>query len=315
MQATNWQDQLIQDVKTTLLINEPMSRHTYFQIGGCADVYAIPHSIEVLQQIVKWCVAYAVPYVVIGNGTNLLVSDKGIRGVVLAIDSQLSSIEVSPPFIKAQAGALLSQVAQEAMQYALAGFEFAAGIPGSIGGAVFMNAGAYDGEMRDVVESVDVVTRRGELETWDAKRLALSYRHSAISDEGAIVAQVLLKLQAGNQQDISAEINKLNRWRRERQPLQMPSAGSTFKRPPGTAGSYLIDQAGLKGKCIGGAQVSQKHAGFIVNTGGATAQDVLDLMAFVQQEVLKQFGILLEPEVRFMGEPQKSDLLFAQKKK
>ncbi|MFP4457033.1 MAG: UDP-N-acetylmuramate dehydrogenase [Clostridia bacterium] len=304
----NWQNEIL-DINSNIEINVDMRNHTYFKIGGTADAMVKPTTIEEMYNIYKWCLGNKVGITVIGNGTNLLVSDKGIRGLVIKISDNLSNIQTSNNIIKAQAGALLSSVAKVALNSSLTGFEFASGIPGTIGGAVYMNAGAYDGEMKDVVTKATVVSKEGSLEVWDKQRLALDYRSSAVAKEEAIILDVEVSLNKGNYKEILDRMSLLNRWRRERQPLDMPSAGSTFKRPPDVAGSYLIDKIGLKGYSIGGAQVSKKHAGFIVNKGGATAQDVLDLMAYVQKKVYEEEGVLLKPEVRFIGEVQKNKLL------
>ncbi len=309
MDLKSWKKQLQQLALNHVEFNVPMSEYTYFKIGGNADAFIILKSASELKKIKKWSLKHKIPLTLIGNGTNLLVSDKGIRGIVVKIDCDMSEVKVNDNLIVAEAGALLSKVAQTALDHSLTGFEFASGIPGSIGGAVYMNAGAYDEEMKNIVSKASVITVDGNLEEWDKERLSLNYRSSAVAKERAIITCVELSLQKGNQQSIEAKMNKLNRWRRERQPLAMPSAGSTFKRPPDIAGSYLIDQAGLKGYTIGGAQVSTKHAGFIVNAGGATAQDVLDLMAYVQKTVYSKYNILLEPEVRLIGEKMDTDLV------
>lgn len=302
MQYQRWQLELQQKFGSIIKLDEPMKYHSHFRIGGPADALAVPTDEKQIIELVQWCFRNAIPFHVIGNGTNLLVRDKGVRGVVIKLDSNFARVTVNLPEITAQAGALLSTVAEAACQHSLKGFEFAAGIPGSIGGALVMNAGAYGGEMKDVVKRARVITAEGKVETWDAKRLDLSYRHSAVRAENALVLEVTIELVPGDCSEIRAKINELNRLRREKQPLAMPSAGSTFKRPPGVAASRLIDEAGLKGYSIGGAQVSPKHAGFIVNTGGATCADVLALMAHVQKVVKDKFGVELEPEVHILGE-------------
>ncbi|QOR34004.1 UDP-N-acetylmuramate dehydrogenase [Clostridium sp. 'deep sea'] len=305
-----WQQQLKDNLHLQQVeFNVDMCNYTYFKIGGPADAFITLNNEYELQKIKKFAQKNKLTLTIIGNGTNLLVSDKGIRGIVVKIGDNLQKISAEGCFIIAESGALLSQVAQVALANSLTGFEFASGIPGSIGGAVFMNAGAYDGEMSQIVSRCWVVTNEGNYEEWDSKRLNLRYRNSAVATEKAIITKVEIKLKQGEKSKIKAEMNKLNRWRRERQPLAMPSAGSTFKRPPDVAGSYLIDQAGLKGYSIGGAQVSTKHAGFVINVGGATAQNVLDVMAHIQKTVYEKFNILLEPEVRLLGEEMKSDLI------
>jgi len=304
----NWQDEIV-EISPNVAINVDMRNHTYFKIGGKAEALATPTTFEELINVYRWCKNKNLNTTIIGNGTNLLVSDKGILGVVIKISDNLSEIKRGNNTITAQAGALLSSVAKVALDMGLTGFEFASGIPGSIGGAVYMNAGAYDGEMKGVVTKATVLTKSGVIEIWEKDRLELDYRNSAVAKEGAIILDVEISLTQGSYSKILDKMNLLNRWRRERQPLEKPSAGSTFKRPPDIAGSYLIDKIGLKGYSIGGAQVSKKHAGFIINTGSATAQDVLDLMAYVQKRVYEEEGILLMPEVRFIGQKQDSDLI------
>ncbi len=303
-----WQEELVK-VFSSAKLNAAMKKYTYFKIGGLADALVEPNDIDELVNLYNWCINFNIPVTTIGNGTNLLVSDKGIRGVVIRLNDNLAKVETSNNRIVAQAGALLSIVAKEALKHKLQGFEFAAGIPGSIGGAVFMNAGAYDGEMKHVVKRVKVMTKDGKIEEWDEARLALDYRSSAVAKEEAIILEVEIELFPGKHDEILEKMNLLNRWRRERQPLDMPSAGSTFKRPPDIAGSFLIDKIGLKGFTIGGAQVSKKHAGFIVNIGNASAQDVLDLMTYVQKKVYEAENILLLPEVRVLGEAMETDLI------
>jgi UDP-N-acetylmuramate dehydrogenase len=305
---SNWQKELT-DRFSSIDIDVSMKKHTYFRIGGKADAFAMPKCTNELVEMYIWCLSREIPITIIGNGTNLLVSDKGIRGVVIKINDNLSLIKNDQNRIIAQAGALLSTVAKKALELNLTGFEFASGIPGSIGGAVFMNAGAYDGEMKHVVKRITVMTKDGQVKQWDEKRIALDYRTSAVSNEGAVILEVEVSLKEGIYQEILDKMNLLNGWRRERQPLEMPSAGSTFKRPPDIAGSYLIDKAGLKGFTIGGAQVSEKHAGFIVNIGNATAQNVLDLMSYVQKKVYEKENVLLFPEVRILGEKMETDLI------
>lgn len=306
--SVNWQKDILNKF-SNVEINADMKKFTNFKIGGLADVLATPDSYEELIEMYLWCINNNINISIIGKGTNLLVSDKGVRGIVIRVADNLSKIVRKDNIIIAQAGALLSSVAKTALNAQLAGLEFASGIPGSIGGAVYMNAGAYEGEMNHVVTKAKIVTRDGKTQEWDNKRLSLEYRSSAVATEKAIILEVETTLHKGAYQDISDKMNLLNGKRREKQPLNMPSAGSTFKRPPGIAGSYLIDKVGLKGHKIGGAQVSTKHAGFIINTGDARAQDVLNLMAFVQNKVYQEEGILLQPEVRFLGEEQESQLI------
>ena len=285
-----------------LKLQEPMKEHTTFRVGGPADLFLMPKSAEELKESIEILKKYDVPMMVIGNGSNLLVRDKGIRGAVIQVYNRMAEITVDGEIIEAQGGALLSAVAAKAADASLTGLEFASGIPGSIGGAVVMNAGAYGGEMKDVLVSVDVLTKELEVKTIPAEELELGYRHSIVPEAGYIVLGAKLKLTKGEDAAIRGRMAELAEQRREKQPLQYPSAGSTFKRPEGYFAGKLVQDAGLKGKTIGGAQVSEKHSGFLINIGGATAQDILDLIAFCQKEVQAQFGVTLETEVKIVGE-------------
>lgn len=281
---------------------EPMSRHTTFRIGGPADFYLCPHSTKEVQEIVEICKEEKLPYFVLGNGSNLLVSDKGYRGVVIQLWKNFSDITVKDCCIQAKAGALLSKVAAEALEAGLTGMEFASGIPGTIGGAAFMNAGAYGGEMKDIIKSVKVLDTQGEARVLPKEELKMGYRTSIVKEKGYTVLSVELELTRGNQEEIRNTMEDLKERRTSKQPLEMPSAGSTFKRPEGYFAGKLIMDSGLRGFSVGGAQVSEKHCGFVVNKGGATAMDVLNLIREVQRRVKEQFGVDLETEVRFLGE-------------
>ena len=285
-----------------LKLKEPMKEHTTFRVGGPADIFLMPKDAEELKGAIEILKKQDVPMMVIGNGSNLLVRDKGIRGAVIQIYNRMAEIHVDGEMMDVQGGALLSAVAAKAADASLTGLEFASGIPGSIGGAVVMNAGAYGGEMKDVLVSVDVLTKELEVKTIPAEDLELGYRHSIVPDAGYIVLGAKLKLTKGEDAAIRGRMAELAEQRREKQPLQYPSAGSTFKRPTGYFAGKLVQDAGLKGKTIGGAQVSEKHSGFLINIGGATARDILDLIAFCQKEVKEQFGVTLETEVKIVGE-------------
>lgn len=294
------------ELKTILLPEqmfpeEPMSRHTSFRIGGPAQLLVIP-SAEQLPLVVGWCRKQAVPYTVIGNGSNLLVGDGGIRGITIVMGARASDITVEGTIVRAAAGALLTRTAHAAADAGLTGMEFAAGIPGSIGGAVVMNAGAYGGEMKDIVAAVKVLTKDGEVVTRQAAELEFGYRHSAIMENQDIVLEAVLELTPGDRAAIKDRMQELKGQRAAKQPLEWPSAGSTFKRPQGYFAGKLIMDAGLRGFRVGDAQVSEKHCGFIVNRGQATAEDVEKLIHEVQQRVRDQFGVELTPEVRRIGE-------------
>jgi UDP-N-acetylmuramate dehydrogenase len=286
----------------SVLLNEPMQYHTSFKTGGEADIFITPKSIEALTNAIRILRQANTPYYILGNGSNVLVSDKGIRGTVIQIGRNMSEITVNENQIKVQAGALLSSVAVTAFEHGLGGMEFASGIPGSFGGAVCMNAGAYDGEMKDILSQVQVLTPELELITLSSQELELGYRHSIIPEKSYLVVSGILTLQKGDKRQIQEKMASLAQQRREKQPLNYPSAGSTFKRPEGYFAGKLIEDAGLKGYSIGGAQVSEKHAGFIINKGNATTQDILDLIAHCQKTVQEKFGVLLETEVKIIGE-------------
>ena len=285
-----------------LLLAEPMTKHTSFHIGGPAELMAQPQSEAELQSLLLKAAEAAVPVTLVGNGSNLLVRDKGIRGLVIKLGSMLRDINVSGNMLTFGSGVSLAQASKKAAELGLSGMEFAVGIPGSIGGAVYMNAGAYDGEMSKVVKSVRVMDAAGEVSELSAGELDFGYRHSALQGSGKIVTSVTVELAAGDKQAIAEKMADFSNRRITKQPLELPSAGSMFKRPPGYFAGTLIDQTGLKGYTVGGAQVSTKHAGFVVNIGGATAADVLQLISDVQAKVFAAHGVKLEPEVLVLGE-------------
>lgn len=284
-----------------IFMEEPMKKHTTFRVGGPADVLVQPDE-TALAAILALCRQYHVPYSFIGNGSNLLVGDKGIRGVVIEMTDPMGNIEVDGTKITAQAGAMLSKIANTAASNGLGGMEFAAGIPGSVGGAVVMNAGAYGGEMKDIIEKVYVLDENGVQLELGRDALDFGYRHSCIPEKKYIVTKVVLELVPRNEAEIRSEMKELNEKRAEKQPLQYPSAGSTFKRPEGYFAGKLIMDAGLRGYQVGGAQVSEKHCGFVINKGDATAADICQLMRDVSDKVQAQFGVVLEPEVKMIGE-------------
>lgn len=285
-----------------VLLDEPMSLHTTFKIGGPADCLIFPATMEETQQILKLVRDYHLPLTLLGNGSNLLVRDKGIRGVVVKFGEPMSYIRCEGTRIIAGAGALLKDVSECAAENRLTGLEYACGIPGSIGGAVFMNAGAYDGETKDVAALVRGVDGDGAVHVFSGDALELGYRHSVFQTNGEAICEVELQLQPGDGKAIRAKMDDFTQRRESKQPLDMPSAGSTFKRPAGYYAGTLIDQTGLKGLQVGGAQVSTKHAGFVVNAGNATADDVIRLIREVQRRVYEKHGVRLQPEVRMIGE-------------
>lgn len=281
---------------------EPMARHTTLELGGPADILAQPGSPEEVAWLMKKARAYRIPVTVVGGGSNLLVKDGGIRGLVVKIGSAMSDLWVEEETLYAQGGAKLSAAAQAAAQAGLAGLAFAAGIPGTVGGGAFMNAGAYGGEMSQVVAWVAGFDEAGEPFRLDNAAMAFGYRTSRAQRAGLVITQVAFRLTPGSREAILAEMTELNRRRREKQPLTVPSAGSTFKRPQGYFAGTLIDACGLKGVRVGGAEVSPKHAGFLTNAYGGTAADFLALIALVQKKVYEEKGVRLEPEVRVLGE-------------
>ena len=282
-------------------LNEPMKNHTTFRIGGNADFFVSVNR-EQLLQILAVAKQDEVPVTIIGNGSNLLVKDGGIRGLVVEIGKDMEEIQIHGNCITAGAGALLSKIARAAADAGLSGLEFASGIPGSLGGAVVMNAGAYDGEMKQVLVSAKVLDKDGEEKTLSNEELELSYRHSCIEEKGYIVVEATIRLNPKEKEQIFAEMEDIRKRRLEKQPLEFPSAGSTFKRPEGYFAGKLIQDSGLSGYSVGGAQVSEKHNGFVINKGNATAQDVLTLIEDVKKEVYCQFQVELVPEVKIIGE-------------
>ena len=281
---------------------EAMSQHTTFKIGGPADYFLMPDKGEDVGRVIKICKEKEIPYFILGNGSNLLVGDGGYRGAVIQIYRNMSSVTVEGNEITAQAGALLSAVAAAAKNASLTGFEFAGGIPGTIGGAVVMNAGAYGGEMKDVLTEVTVMNAEGDIFTLPTEELELGYRTSIIKTAGYIVLEAKIRLKEGNPEVIRETMKDLTIRRTTKQPLEYPSAGSTFKRPEGYFAGKLIMDSGLAGYQVGGAQVSEKHCGFVINAGDATARDVRTLMDNVRDIVYKKYGVTLEPEVKFLGE-------------
>lgn len=284
-----------------VLVGEPMSRHTTFRIGGPAAWYCMPQTIEEIAQVTALCRREKLPFHVMGNGSNLLFRDSGYDGVVIDMTKGFRRMSVCGTRLMAEAGVLLGTLARGALEAGLTGLEFAAGIPGSVGGALAMNAGAYGGEMKQVVESARVLTGEGEIRVLTKEEMDLSYRHSAIRTEGWTVLNAVFCLERGEESAIRDRMEELAARRREKQPLEYPSAGSTFKRPEGDFAARLIDGAGLKGLTVGGAQVSEKHAGFVINRGGATADDVLTLCEEIRRRVRERSGIELELEVEVIG--------------
>lgn len=295
--------QLVQIIdESRVLQEEPMKKHTTFRVGGNADFFVMPKNAEEVQQIIALCNKSAMPYYVLGNGSNLLVSDAGYRGVIIQIYKEMNAINIEGTKVYAQAGALLSKIGSEALGAELTGFEFAAGIPGTVGGAVVMNAGAYGGEMKDILSCATVLTPDGEVKTLCNEELELGYRTSVIAKNDYIVLEAEFQLEKGNKEAIRARMEELKVQRVTKQPLELPSAGSTFKRPEGYFAGKLIQDAGLRGFSVGDAQVSEKHCGFVVNKGNATAAEVMELITKVADKVEEQFGVRLEPEVKVLGE-------------
>lgn len=282
-------------------LQEPMAGHTTFRIGGPADCFVQLENKEQLIQVQRYLRQVGMPFFILGNGSNLLVSDKGYRGIVLQIGQRMSRITVAGNIITAQAGAPMSQIARAALEHGLTGLEFASGIPGTIGGGVVMNAGAYDGELSGIVTQVNVVNGEGEYMELENESMEFGYRTSIIRNNSFTVTEVIMKLEKGDREQIKAKMEDLAARRREKQPLEYPSAGSTFKRPRGNFAGKLIMDAGLRGFQIGGAKVSEKHCGFIINTGNATAEDVRDVISEVQERVKEMFHVDLEPEILFLG--------------
>lgn len=279
--------------------NEPMSAHTTFKVGGNARVIVYPKSISEIKSVITACGEEKIRFITVGNGSNLLVSDNGINACVICLSNAFSEISlIDDETIFAQSGASLMKLCRFALENGLSGLEFAYGIPGSCGGAAFMNAGAYGGEMKDVLLKCTHISQNGEEGELSGDGLGLSYRKSAYYDNGAVITGLYLKLKKGNKDEIKAKMEELIKRRRDKQPLEYPSAGSTFKRPEGYFAGALIEECGLKGRSVGGAQVSEKHAGFVINKGNATCSDILRLCEICSDEVYKQKGVKLEMEIR-----------------
>lgn len=287
--------------EANVLFQEPMWKHTTFRVGGNAAYFVTPESAEGVKRTIELCKEYSIPFYVIGNGSNLLVSDEGFSGVILQICGNMKECQMTEGKIKVQAGALLTKVANQISKAGYTGMEFAVGIPGTVGGAVAMNAGAYGGEIKDVITSASVLTKEGQVIRLDKEALKLGYRTSTVIEREYIVLEAEFQLEKGNIQEIQNICNKNTKARVEKQPLEYPSAGSTFKRPEGYFAGKLIMDAGLRGFTVGGAQVSEKHCGFVINKGNATAKDIMDVITQVQEKVQAAFGVTLETEVKMIG--------------
>ncbi|MCR4705004.1 MAG: UDP-N-acetylmuramate dehydrogenase [Lachnospiraceae bacterium] len=285
-----------------VLFDEPMKKHTSFRTGGPAACFVTVDTEEELIGLLQKCTAFGQTYFVMGNGSNVLVGDKGYDGLIIHLGTGFDVISVDETVIRAGAGALLSRLAAEAMRCGLMGLEFASGIPGSLGGAIFMNAGAYDGEMKQVVTRVRAVDPKGEVRELTGEEMAFGYRTSLFKQKPYVASLITMELDRGDRDTIRKTMDELAARRREKQPLEYPSAGSTFKRPEGHFAGKLIQDAGLRGFSVGGAQVSEKHCGFVINKGNATSRDVVDVIESVQKRVKEQFGVALEPEVIMLGE-------------
>lgn len=288
--------------RENVLCDEPMHRHTTFRVGGPADYFVTPESEMQIQETVRFLKKEQIPHYILGNGSNLLVGDKGYRGVMLQIYRKLDEVHTDGKKIDAQAGISLAKLAAAAQRAGLTGLEFASGIPGTLGGAVMMNAGAYGGEMKQVLVSVRAMTPEGEIRELPAEELELGYRTSIFAKNGGIILSAVMQLEQGEQEQIQAYMDELKARRIEKQPLEYPSAGSTFKRPEGYFAGKLIEDAGLRGFSVGGAQVSEKHCGFVINRGTASAAEIVSLMDAVADKVERQTGVRLEPEVKRIGE-------------
>lgn len=298
-------EQLVQLVsKENVTVNKPLKSHTYTQLGGNADYFVTPTTYEQVQRVVRYANKETIPFMLLGNGSNLIIRDGGIRGIVMYL-GKLNNISIDEEKVVAQSGALIIDVSRQALAHHLTGLEFACGIPGSVGGALFMNAGAYGGEVKDVLEEALVITREGDLKTVLANELDLSYRTSNIPENGYIVLEATFALAPGDEAEIKAVMDDLTCKRESKQPLEYPTCGSVFKRPPGHFAGKLIQDSGLQGVEIGGAQVSLKHAGFIINKNNATANEYIALIKHAQKVVKDKFGVTLEREVRIIGEDLK----------
>lgn len=300
--SCNFLDEVREQVGKIIKIDEPMKLHTTFQVGGMADYFATPRTDEEIGILLEKAKKYEIPVFVVGNGSNLLVSDKGYRGMIVQIGKEYSDVSVEGNTVLAQAGASLAKIARTAYENGLGGFEFAAGIPGTLGGAVSMNAGAYGGEIKDVIIDARVLTKEGEILVIPADELELSYRSSVITKKDYIVLGARFSFEEKKKEEIKARMDELSFARKSKQPLEFPSAGSTFKRPEGYFAGKLIMDAGLRGFQVGGARVSDKHCGFVINAGNATAADIYSLILQVQEKVQRQFNVTLQPEVKMLGE-------------
>ncbi|MBR2973461.1 MAG: UDP-N-acetylmuramate dehydrogenase [Clostridia bacterium] len=285
--------------ETNVKLNEPMHKHTTFKIGGPADIFVTPETKEALLELIGFCKTENIPVTVVGNGSNMLVSDDGIDGVVICTE-KINYVNLEKDVITSGAGAFLAVVANTAARESLSGLEFAAGIPGTVGGGTFMNAGAYGGELKDVIETVTALDSDGNVKVFKSAECGFGYRTS-IFGGGYVILEVTFRLKKGNKEEILDTMKDLSQRRRDKQPLEYPSAGSTFKRPEGYFAGKLIEDANLKGYTIGGAQVSEKHSGFVINKGGATAQDVLELVEHIKKQVKEQSGVDLQEEIKLIG--------------
>lgn len=281
--------------------NEPLNKYTYTKTGGAGDIVVFPNTKEDVQGIVKWVHEHKVPLTILGNSSNVIIKDGGIRGVVMIL-TDLNEVEIKKNKLIVQSGASIIETAQKALSANLTGLEFACGIPGSVGGAVFMNAGAYGGEVKTVIKSVEVVTLEGKRHVYSNEEMAFGYRTSVIQERGDIVLETIFELEKGKFEHIKEKMDELTELRESKQPLEYPSCGSVFKRPTGYFTGKLIQDAGLQGKIWGGAQISTKHAGFIVNINNATATDYLELIAYIQKTIKEVYDVTLETEVRVIGE-------------
>lgn len=288
--------------KENIMMDEPMKKHVSFRVGGPADILVRPINEEQLKEILLYIKSEEIPYLIIGNGSNLLVRDGGIRGVVVELSDNFSDFKIDGNKIEIKAGALLSRIGNAALRAELKGFEFASGIPGTFGGALAMNAGAYGGEIKDIVKTVKVMDKDGNILELSNEEMRFGYRRSTIVEKGYVALSAVVELEKGNYDDIKATMDDLRDRRTSKQPLNFASAGSTFKRPEGYFAGKLIQDSGLKGLSIGDAQVSEKHSGFVINRGNATAKELLDLMFAVKSTVNAKFGVMLEEEVKIVGE-------------
>ncbi|CEO29593.1 UDP-N-acetylmuramate dehydrogenase [Paraclostridium sordellii] len=288
--------------KEGIYLNEPMKNHISFKVGGPADFLLKPKTEDEIKRLIEFFKNENIPYIVIGNGSNLLVKDGGIRGVVIKIADNFNKFEIEDTKVIAQSGALLSFMGKAILNKSLTGFEFAAGIPGTLGGAIAMNAGAYGGEMKDIVKSVRLMDSKGNIIELSNKEMEFEYRRSLISKSDYIVLSAIIELKEGNFDEIKGYMKELTKSRVTKQPLNLPSAGSTFKRPEGHFAAKLIEDSGLKGLTLGGARVSEKHSGFVVNIGDAKAKDIIELINVVKSTVYSKFGVMLEEEVKILGD-------------